>query len=355
LGGVVASRLPKTPLVLAAGATALALLKQKRITPPVPRPVLAFPPAGPPPADIPPQEKVQQWLHQQMHRDTEAAIVELPPPAALPPPPEDKYTPPAFLLDDEEVVSPPLHPDFARLTEPVPHQLPPAPVAATHEPDLPALQALESTESCPTADSGWLLGIDPLPSIGESPAPPVFSAPVFEGRALPDEIEMVASPEPVVHLTPSVPAPAMEIEPPTPMTPPLEEQLESPVQEIAVQMAVPGEASFDPPLVEATLNPWQPPSVPVDSSFAVITPQANPPGSVIEAEIVLRPRAPTQTSVIAKNRPLSQRFAPVHPASSSTIDEAVVPSSAPSLPPAPQVTPREQRARPTWRSWWRGD
>lgn len=349
LGSVVASRLPKAPLVLAAGATALALLKHKKIAAaPVPRPVATPPAEEPPAADPPHQDKVRQWLDQQINRDTEAEIVELPAQDTPLPPPEEAYTPPTFLLDDEEAVSAPLHPDFARLTEPVQ-------VVATREPDLPALQALEATESCPTADSGWLLGIDPLPSIGECPAPPVFIAPVFEGGALPDEIEVPQPPDPelVVHLTPSVPAPIAEIEPPV-IIPTAEEPVEKPIQEIEVQIAAPGEASFDPPLAETPHSPWQPPDAPVDSPFTAVPPTS--PGTVVEAEIVLRPRAPTQTSVIAKSRPLSPRFAPVSPMPSSISDELTASDAAPAtLPPAPQVTPREQRARPTWRSWWRGD
>lgn len=361
LGSVVASRLPKAPLVLAAGATALALLQSKKSASALVAPPVVSPPAEKPSAlEPPPQDKVQQWLDQQIHRDTGAEIVELPFQETPPPPPEEVYSPPAFLLDDEDAVATPLRPDFARLTEPVPRKTAPPPIAIVQEPDLPALQALEATESCLSADAGWILGIDPLPSIGEVPAPPVFIAPVFEGGDLPDEIEMPQPPEPVVHLTPSPSAPPVEIEPPTATTPPpMEpEPVENPAQEIAVQIALPGEASFDPPLVQATHNPWQQPFETVGEPFGLVTPEvieANSPSPVIEAEIVLRPRAPTQTSVVAKSRPLASRFSPDATSQESPPDETTRTDSAPKLPPAPQVNPREQNARPTWRSWWRGE
>jgi|GEM_PF-1708226 len=361
LGSVVASRLPKAPLVLAAGATALALLKPKKgAATPAPRPV-ASPPAEKPPALEPPrQDKIQQWLDQQIHRDIKAEIVALPTQDTPLPPSEEPYTPPTFLLDDEEAAPAPLHRDFAQLTEPVPRQATPPPIAIAQEPELPALQALEATEACPSADAGWILGIDPLPSIGEVAPPPVFTAPVFEGGALPDEIEVPQPPEPIVHLTPSIPPPTVESESSAAITPPpIEaEPVEYPVHEIAVQIAMPGEASFDPPLVEATYNPWQPPSTPLEALFEAIAPeiaQANPPSPVTEAEIVLRPRAPTQTSVVAKSRPLASRFSAGAKSRESPPDDTTRTDPLPKLPPAPQVTPREQNARPTWRSWWRGE
>jgi hypothetical protein len=219
------------------------------------------------------------------------------------------------------------------------------------------LQALEEPVPSPAADSGWILGIDPLPSIGESPAPLVFTAPVFQGAVLPDEIEVPAPPPaPVVHLTPSMPV--VEIEPPDSIKAPVEEVVHEPVQEIEVQLAELGEASFDPPLTATTHNPWQPPPATADPPLAVAMPVAAQEASskaVIEAEIVLRPRAPTQASVVAKSRPLTPHFPSVHSAPSSPDGETTSPPSTPGLPPAPQVTPREQRARPTWRSWWRGE
>jgi hypothetical protein len=357
LGGMVASRLPKAPLVLAAGATALALLKQRKgICVHSGAREVADVPAEPPSAEAPSQAKVRQWLEQQIHREAEEAVVDLPTPAAVHlPPAEETYVPPAFLLDDEEAASPVLPPDVALLAGPAPRQA--SPIAP--EPHSLTLQALEAPAPVQVADAGWILGIDPLPSIGESPAPPVFTAPVFQGAVLPDEIEVPAPPPaPVVHLTPSMPAAVVEIEPPGSIKAPVEEAVHESVQEIEVQLAELGEASFDPPLTATTHNPWQPPPATADPPLEVAMPVAAQEASsktVIEAEIVLRPRAPTQASVVAKSRPLTPHFPSVHSTPSSPGGETTSPPSTPGLPPAPQVTPREQRARPTWRSWWRGE
>jgi len=360
LGSVVAARLPKAPLVFAAGAAALALLKQKKgpATPVRRLPVFhqtedaALP--GPPH-----QDKVRQWLDEQVHRESMDGSARQHACDTSLSPAVDEYTPPAFLLDDDNGDSQPLCSDFASLTEPVSRLTSPTPADARPEPDLPAPRMIESVESCIAPNSGWLLGIDPLPSIGESPAPPVFNAPVFEGGALPDEIEVPQppDPEPVVHLAPSVPETAGVIESPVLTTHSTDMQANGiPAQDIEVQIAAPGEASFDPPLAGMPPNPWLSPETPLDSSLTALTspPAPSPPGPVVEAEIILRPRAPTQTSVTAKSRPLLPRFAPV--SSTPPPDGLAADGSAPAaLPPAPQVTPREQRARPTWRSWWRGD
>lgn len=239
LGGIAASRLPKGPLVLAAGATAFALLKQKKkpATPQVPAPS-PFAPA--PPAEMLPQSQVEQWLQQQIDREAESPVISFPadePAAALPedeepaafasfPPPEDDYTPQSLLMDDFEAHEPLSvpHEAFASLTEPVACVTAPVSAPATgHEPDLvPVLRALEATESSPAANAAWLLGIEPVPSLSEPAAPataeerisfftdapaapPVFTTPVFEGASLPDEIEVASPPaeaEPLAHLLP---------------------------------------------------------------------------------------------------------------------------------------------------------
>lgn len=355
LGSVVVSRLPRVPLVIAAGATALALLKQKKgPATPGQRTHAIQKPEDTAPPEPPHQDRVRQWLDEQVHRESKdgtdgqhACDTSLPPAV-------DEYTPPAFLLDDDNAISLPLSPDFASLTEPVSRVASPTPDDARPEPDLPAPRVIETVEARIAPNSGWLLGIDPLPSIGESPAPPVFTAPVFEGGALPDEIEVPQPPdlEPFAHLAPSAQETAGVIESPVLTTHDSDMQVEAaPTPEIEVQIAAPGEASFDPPP-----TPWVSPEPPLDSSFtALASPPSTPlPGPVVEAEVVLRPRAPTQTAVTAKSRPLLPRFAPV--SSTPPPDGLAADGSAPAaLPPAPQVTPREQRARPTWRSWWRGE
>ncbi|MDZ4401134.1 hypothetical protein [Prosthecobacter sp.] len=373
LGGLIATRLNKTPLVLAAGAAALALLNQKKApasrttTPPRP------PEPVPPPPEMAPQTQIEQWLTRQIVREEQAPVIELPLPSAASFEPEDNYTPQSLLIDDaeENTAVPPSRESFAHLTEPVRHVAAPPPPVIVHEPDLPALQALEATESCPTLDAAWLLGIEPLPSVHESPAPqasvssmftaapvpmekpvppPVFSAPVFEGRALPDEIEVAPPVEPVVHLTPALaPAPAAVPAPEAPPQAPLEVE----VMEIPVQLAAPGEASFDPPLTGVPHDPWQPLAESPLPAPAAVTPPP-PFGPVIEAEIILRPRAPTQTTVIAKGKPISPRFAANLTAPETLAPEAAV-SENPALPRAPIQSLREQRPRKTWRSWWRGD
>ncbi|MFN0075054.1 MAG: hypothetical protein ACKVY0_01135 [Prosthecobacter sp.] len=362
LGGVIVSRMNKTPLILAAGAAALALLNRKKVSTPK-----AAPPCAPEPVQaqpkIQPQSQIEQWLTQQIHREENAPFIELPP-AAASIEPEDDYIPQSLLSDDaaEITVAPPPHDAFASLTEPVFRMPKAAPMRFEPKPALSVLQALEATESCPTLDAAWILGVEPLPSLNESAASPslvsrmfstqpvpmtnlaapaVFSAPVFEGGTLPDEIEVTPSTEPVIHLTPMLPqalttAPEAEL---VRDTAPAAE-----VPEILVQIAAPGEASFDPPLAIVPNNPWMPPVEAPPPS------QPSPLSPVFEAEIVLRPRAPTQVAVVAKTRPVSSRFA-----------KTAVPAAAPADREDPvQVnatvqTPHEQPANTTWRSWWRGD
>ena len=362
LGGVIVSRLNKTPLLLAAGAAALALLNRKKASP---QPLAPTQPPEPEPVPAPPpvqvQSQVEQWLTQQIHREASAPVVTLPP--AVSTDPEDDYIPQSLLADDTTEITAIAPPNdaFASLTEPVFRLPPAAPRRFEPEPAFPALQALEATESCPTSDAAWILGVEPLPSLNEAavtPAlassmfatepvpmthlasPAVFSAPVFEGGALPDEIEVVPQAEPIMHLTPTLPqepatAPEVEL---VRETAPLAE-----VQEIPVQIAAPGEASFDPPLAVAPDNPWTPP-------VAAPSPQTSHFGPVVEAEIVLRPRAPTQVAVVAKTRPVSSRFAKAAAAAAAPAD-----SEEPALGSAPLPSPREPRASTTWRSWWRGD
>lgn len=129
----------------------------------------------------------------------------------------------------------------------------------------------------------------------------------------------------------------------------------TPVPEIAVHVAAAGEAWFDSPLAAAGVsNPWLPPKgdvagsdVPLTSSFTPLSHSSPSVTPVVDAEVVLRPRAPTQASVVAKNAPAKP--AVVDPAEADPMAED------PSAPNSQGQSPREQRARAAWRSWWKGD
>lgn len=419
LGGVLATRMGKTPFVLAAGAAAYALLKQKTAVAP---PLLPSPeplPLPEPPLEIPaPQSQVEQWLSQQITREEQAPVIDFSSASLAPPEPEDDYRPPSFLIEEADEFSHllPSQDSFAGLTEPVPQPLPtPAPPQLHLEPDLPApgepffaplkasdfpsLHALESPVSSPAAeDAAWTLGVEPLPSLNEAAPsaalassmfftapiqqeelepPPVFFAPVFEGAAFPDEIQVAHAPafepiapapvfepvapefEPIAHVPsfePTAPLTAADLEdlPPPPLLepePPSEAppvMTAEPAPEISVQLAAPGEASFDSPLAAAPENPWEPkPDAPVVSPYA--PPSSYTSSPVVDAEIILRPRAPMQNSVTAKSKfspqdSIKKDFAETFDdAPAGTIDDVLA-----NLPPPPSK-PR------SWRSWWRGD
>ncbi|WP_395740242.1 hypothetical protein [Prosthecobacter sp.] len=473
VGGVLASRLGKGPLVLAAGMAAFALLKQKKSAA---QPGMALP--LPPPAapfEDPTQSQVEQWLSQQISRDEQAPAIDFSTVIDPAPAEDDDYKPQPFLLDvDDSDVSPapPASDDsFAQLADPVEwhmpvaaHHLkeesaPPAPyqsaaidaaplfIDATPLPGHPAgpdiepapppaffapepfysapelassapgpadhapaaaYSAAPSVESPPppvysapppvfyapspayspsrSDDSTWALGVEPLPSLTvaapfSAPAGSMFfAAPlqqeavepqpaiplpslVFEGAAFPDEINVVPAIEPVVHLTPAAgeaffantafhPPVAIQT-----MEPAVVENTDPvPAPEIVVHLAPrgEGEASFDPPLAAAPQNPWEVELGPGPASNTVPfhPPQIHP---VVEAEIILRPRAPTQNTVTTKTKPgphapISKDFAESFdspPATAAAPEEAMVPS----LP----ETPAEAKTRSSWRSWWRGD
>jgi len=326
LGGVIGSRMNGTPLMIAAGAAALALLRKKPHA-------LAAPTAEPPPQVQQPQNLIQQWLEQQTEREQQVPLV----PLSILPGPEEDYTPMPLLSDDSsEASSISLRQEvFASLTEPIIPAVRPAPEV---EPDMPAA-------------SGWIPGIDPLPSWSETPDPPVFAdepvftkddvsiepvfeAPVFAGGALPDEIEVAELPETTNALQEAAlmklftPAEAPSFAPP---------EL---AREIPVQLAQPGEASFDSPMLSAV---WPPPE-------AIVSPAQAVPAVIVEAEIILRPRAPTHNTVTSKTVPFSATFTDAVPAGV----ENAGPEADP-IPRAPLQSPREQRARSNWRSWWHGD
>lgn len=130
----------------------------------------------------------------------------------------------------------------------------------------------------------------------------------------------------------------------------------APVPEISVHVAPAGEAWFDSPMAAAGVpNPWLPPKgdvngsdVPLTSSFAPLTPSAPSVTPVVDAEVVLRPRAPTQASVVVKSPPAAK------PAIVDPVEVSTTPEDPP-LAGGASPSPREQRSRAAWRSWWKGD
>ena len=393
IGGVLATRMGKTPFLLAAGAAAVALLRQKSPEPQNP----ALPPSAPD-LDLPAQALVEQWLSQQIIREEQAPVVELIPEEFTPTEPEDDYHPESFLLDETDEIfrAPADTHSFAALSAPVPEQIPELGMERTQEQEQedpltspPPQVFAPPFVPLPAADAAWTLGVEPLPSVNESgpyvapdrgmffrtpsrpetssgtaPEPPVhsmfssapapfFPSSVFEGAALPDEISVVHPSEPTVPASESAELPASEPAPWTEMTVLAKSDTTA---EIPVELANPGDASFDAPLAAVLHDPWQPgpedlsPPPPSFPAFPVKTPTTRP---VVEAEIFLRPRAPTKNSVTAKSKPPPTAFSKHFPAE---MDTSPAESASEVHFPGPLQSPREPTARATtWRSWWRGD
>ncbi|WP_395731190.1 hypothetical protein [Prosthecobacter sp.] len=406
IGGVLATRMGKAPLLFAAGAAAMAMLRQKKTpAPPPPATPKSLPPPAPP-LEVPAQSQVEQWLSRQIIREEQAPVVDLSMADVTPDEPEDDYRPESFLLDewDEFPRSPPPDNDaFASLTEPAPQPISePAPqleeTAVEEEPKAPSPPPqvlLQPPLPSPpvVADGAWTLGVDPMPSLNEAepyvapvgtmfssapvpqeaprssmepprsqlfstapvqheePGPPLFfSTSLFQGAAFPDEIQVapplaaaspMPSPEPSVEDPVWEPAPVFERPPEAAAAP-----------EIPVVLAPLGEASFDPPLVAAPYNPWQ--SEP--EVFATTPPvpfQPQMASTVVEAEIILRPRAPMQNSVTTKSK-----FAPSGFAKPFSSEDSAAPPAENANDahfPGPLQSQHDPKPRPTWRSWWRDD
>lgn len=385
VGGIVAARMGRTPLALAAGAAALALLRKKQASPPTIRHSpgsSGFPPA--PAVAANPHPQIQQWLTRQIEREQDAATNERGT-MCEEDAPDDDYQPLSLLLDDPPEETPSLrHSHYASLTEPSPacHQPPAPPIAEEDDSSCtndfapsPATSSahFDQPPQPPLSGAGaaWLLGLEPLPSWTEAPSPaPTFTPNVFSGGSLPDEIVVPTTAPPHlaentdIHLLPQM-GMSENVPEPTPPNPAIhageviaaQPASSEEVPEIQVQLASPGEASFDPP--SPSQSPWQPfedvhmPNMNVPLSEAPPASAHSPAqAAAIEAEIILRPRAPTNPSVIPKSTfpsaSVTQHTSPPAPPT-----PAAVPP--PALPRAPIQSPREQQARPTWRSWWRGD
>lgn len=334
LGSFMGARVNRLPLVLGAGAAALALWRSRENKAPavVPPPPSALPTA-PPPAHA--DAFVHEWLERQKQADAAAPAVPLtsfsdaPESEAA----EDIYVP-LPLLPDEDAPPPARQPHiYAQLAAPQ--------AASPADPPLvPSTQWISPVHSPPAPEH---LTFEPLPALSEAAAPPAAApaAPldlplytsatsaslVFQGGDLPDHIE-VASPEAEV-------APEQPLEHILPAATPFEAPVVVP--EIAVELASPGEASFDPPLDGLPPSPWQPP---VQESQ---TPP--PPAAIIaDGEIVLRPQGLNQNSITPRAPSAFPR-----PAKNPTIvDQA-------ETPPAPPAVTAKHRSPPSWNSWWQGD
>ncbi len=349
LGGVIGSRLGKTPLVLAAGAATLALLNSKKAS--------SGPKDAPVPSEYVPEPEpelktasaltqIDQWLARQMDREAQNPAVPLPTTPEIAEA-KDDYVPQPLLIDDADEAAPAAaYETFAHLAKPPPPQPKPSLDALGTLHDLPMMQPLGAAETSPAVvRAAWLPGIEPLPSLGEmmtSPLwqsapelPPMFTAPVFDGGAFPDEIEVQPPVEPLVHLMPVALTGAQSSVP---------EPVEEVVQEIAVSLASPGEASFDPPPVVVP-DPWQTETLQSAAPETVVSP---PNGPVIDAEIVLRPRAVTSNAVLPREAPISPRFTKTNASAGLPVQESNVSDGA-----APR--PAQPPPRKAWRSWWRGD
>ena len=234
---------------------------------------------------------------------------------------------------------------------------PPAPPRLDEEPELASAQAPPATtaETIPTQQPSTGL----WPSV-EPTAPP---APLAEPASTTLGEPVMASPLPGAEFT-SAPAS------PPPMPEPSPASTAELAELIPVSLAAPGEASFDDPLAALEENPANlPGGLPPQ-------PPLRPLAPVVEAEIIVRPRSLAFSRVQARQSPENADsaaqptpFAPAAPAEApasppvgefeslpepGTTSQASTPP-IPAIPPAPVVLPREQKARKTWRSWWRGD
>ena len=478
-GGILALRMRPASFLFLAGAAAAALIARKKsassrplqLLPPTPQPEEVPAPETPaeipfeepvssftaPPPPAPAPNPIEGWLARQLERERNAPIITLevltpeisPPAAESPPPPELPAVPEPEAEPEKPVWGSPitLEPEtpFLEKTEPEA----PAPKIAPPAPVLPAigfhlLQALESTESSPTApptsgaSAAWLLGIEPLPSweessspsvfetpleplipmdeapfttsVQETPAPPpppepAYVPPLFEGGMFPDEIRVDSPPEPpsLMHMevaaletaapeptplplapepwfeqptqlvpqpaepTRVIPAPAVIDAPPSLVAaidlflkapPPAPVPLTNldelmPLDPAATALPVAPEAAETPPAAEPQPLSITPPFV---SPFLSSAPPLHPfaPGNTTDlSPITPRPRGLSQTTVVPRHPfadPLSP--APDTDAAPPTNAEESPPIE---LPPAPVVLPREQKAKRSWRSWWRGD
>ena len=246
---------------------------------------------------------------------------------APPPPPEPAYVPPLFeggmFPDEIRVDSPPeppslMHTEVAAIetSAPEPTPLPLAPEPWFEQPTQLVPQPAEPTRI--------------IPAPAQPPAPVVMDAPA----------SLVAAIDLFLKAPPPAPAPVTN----------LDELM--PLEAASAPLPAMPEAAETPPAAEPQPLDITPPFV---SPFLSSAPPLHPiaPGNTTDlSPITPRPRGLTQTAVVPRH-PFADPLSPAPDAPSETPTNAE--ESPPELPPAPVVLPREQKAKRTWRSWWRGD
>lgn len=297
------------------------------------------------------------------------------------------------LAADSPAASPTPSPDFAFLAEPpgaASYTPQPAPVPAAKPPEQPLFipslfqggalpDEITVADEPPRIDQAPDPALMPFPPSAANevigveqplPVPGPFVAPT-ETSSSASDLGSASPAEPTAHsLWPGMAAtadPASE--------PQMAGQHPTEAAELAelipVSLADPGEASFDDPLAALEEDPTSlPGGLPPP-------PPLRPLAPVVEAEIIVRPRGLGFSRVQARHSPAEDTDTAAQPQSSSPVPvESPVSSSVgeledspaesgsapqastppiPVIPPAPVVLPREQKARKTWRSWWRGD
>lgn len=383
IGGVIASRLGRKPLILAAGTAVLALLRGKSKKTLLLRQKSEDLPSGSQ------EHQVQKWLSQQMIRDEQVSAPSL---ASLTSADEavpledyrqdtgttgvrhespleeisvqeenDDYYPESLLFDDpdenERFNKPSV--SFASLTEPVSIFPLPTKGGDTVSDNLCPVHPTGVLDHPATPPEPCVLGIEPLPSWSETiPAPTfgnklfssepvqaadpvpdnIFTGKVFEGGTVPDEIDVAPNATPIADENNDL----FDL----PSNPPPE------ALDIPVQLVAPGEASFDPPLPKG--HPWMS-AASIPPALEVSQPKtfSPPAGPVIEGEIVLRPHAPIDDSATCSSQRVSSSVA-------GNESGTALASKSPEPPFQGNETPQEapvhplgsKRPRSRWRSLW---
>ena len=254
-------------------------------------------------------------------------------PSVAVPAPQTPFVPSLFqggALPDEIYVPPSSEP------ERVPWNSPLTSSAVRKEP-LPVTSLLDTPLSVPSSPP-LSSGSEPQDEEMTNPAMPrpVFVAPrrtSFLGKAISAPAETNA---PAAEPATATAAPTKDVQA---------------LPELSMTLAAPGEASFDDPL--SALDQHGSPGADEKPQ-----PPLRPSSQVIDAEIVVRPRGLRNASVIAKTPtgPLAKPAADFRAENQEGAKSGVSSKeTVPVLPQAPVVVPREQRARKTWRSWWRGE
>ncbi|MEZ5388008.1 MAG: hypothetical protein R3F13_21075 [Prosthecobacter sp.] len=346
LGGILGSRISKLPVLLGAGAAAFALMRGRSHPSSTNREEPDAQPS-PSPAIHSTNAFVLEWLESQSHAERDAPSVEFPFEDKDPPEssePYDSYVP-LPLLPDEDVSPPAEFPgSYAKLTEPA---------VSLPEETKPADESLPDVTTAPSFPGPAGLCFEPMPALKEEnvtlvgaheptflPPPPPFSSHrfVFEGGNLPDHIEVAPSD---IALEPVM---AVEPEPPLVDTP----APSSNVPEITVELASPGEASFDPPLTGLPTSTW-PPAKLESLDLDAAAPETSP--VVADGAFVLLPQPQVQNSILPK----APNTAPWVTKYSSAINTPDLQGNPKADPPVLDASKGKKRPHSEWNSWWQGD